>query len=93
MRLLRLVVRRLVTKEDRTLNMQLRDKRNEHVLSNANWAVSVDRCPPVQASWFEICHPTNEECEAESNPLHLNWVLIDDTKGNHRAQMLWVVDR
>ena len=48
---------------------------------------------PVQGSWFEICHPTNEECEAESNPLHLNWVLIDDTKGNHRAQMLWVVDR
>ena len=47
----------------------------------------------VQGSWFESCHPPiNEECEAESNPLHMNWVLVDDTRGNHRAQMLWVVD-
>jgi hypothetical protein len=47
----------------------------------------------VQGGWFEIYRPINEECEAESNPLHVNWVVIDDTKGNHRAQMLWVVDR
>jgi hypothetical protein len=31
--------------------------------------------------------------EAEVNPLHMNWVLVDDTKGNPRPQMRWVVDR
>jgi len=25
--------------------------------------------------------------------LEMNWVLVDDTKGNHRAQMQWVVER
>jgi hypothetical protein len=43
MRLLGLVVRRSVKKENGILNMQFRDKRNDHVLSNANWAVIVDR--------------------------------------------------
>ena len=25
-------------------------------------------------------------------PLHMNWVLVDDKKGNPRAQMRWVVE-
>jgi hypothetical protein len=41
-----------------------------------------------QGACCEICPPVHE-----LNPLHMNWVLVDDTKGNHRAQMRWVVDR
>jgi len=37
--------------------------------------------------------PVHEKCEAECNSLQMNWVLVDDTKGNPRAQMRWVVDR
>lgn len=48
----------------------------------------------VQGGCSEICSPVHEEYEAEFNPLHMNWVfLVDDTEGNHRAQMRWVVDR
>jgi len=47
----------------------------------------------VQGCCSEISPPVQENYEAESNPLHMNWVLVDDTKGNHRAQMRWVVDR
>ena len=47
----------------------------------------------VQGCCSEISPPVHEKYEAESNPLHMNWVLVDDTKGNHRAQMRWVVDR
>lgn len=46
----------------------------------------------VQGSGFEISPPVHEKYEAESNPIHMNWVLVDDTKGNHRVQMLWVVE-
>jgi hypothetical protein len=74
-------------KEDRILNMQFRDKRNDHVLSNANRQSLLTGASLVQGGWFEIYRPINEAYEAESNPLHVNWVLIDDTKGNHRAQM------
>jgi hypothetical protein len=41
----------------------------------------------------EIYPPVHEKYQAEFSPLHMNWVLIDDTEGNHRAQMRWVVDR
>jgi len=41
----------------------------------------------------DICPPVHEKHEVESNSLHMNWVLVDETKGNHRAQMRWVVDR
>jgi hypothetical protein len=37
--------------------------------------------------------PVHETCEAEFNPPHINWILVDDTKGNPRTQMRWVVDR
>ena len=48
----------------------------------------------VQSDFCEICGPVHEKYQAEFNPLHLNWVfLVDDTEGNHRAQMRWVVDR
>lgn len=47
----------------------------------------------VQGACCEIHPPVHEKYEAEFNPLHMNWVLVDDTKGNHRAQMQWVVDR
>jgi hypothetical protein len=29
--------------------------------------------------------------EADFNPLHMNSVLVDDTKGNPRVQMRWAV--
>jgi len=45
---------------------------------------------PASAS---LVPPVHEKYEAESNPLHMKWVLIDDTKGNPRAQMRWVVNR
>ena len=47
----------------------------------------------VQGACCDICPPVHEKYEAEFNPLHMNWVLVDDTKGNPRAQMRWVVDR
>jgi len=40
----------------------------------------------------EVFPSVHEKHEAKSNPLHMNWVLVDDTKGNHQAQMRWVVD-
>jgi hypothetical protein len=46
----------------------------------------------VQGGCCEICPPVHEKYEAQSNPLHMNWVPIADTKGNHRSQMKWVVD-
>jgi hypothetical protein len=49
------------------------------------------RASLVQGACCDICPP--EKYEAEFNPLHMNWVLFDDTKGNSRAQMRWVVDR
>jgi hypothetical protein len=49
--------------------------------------------PLVQRARCDICPPVHEKYEAEFDSLHMNWVLVDDTKGNHRAQMRWVVDR
>jgi hypothetical protein len=46
----------------------------------------------VQAAYRDICPPDHDKYEAEFNPLHMNWVLVDDTKANSRAQMQWVVD-
>ena len=40
-----------------------------------------------------ICSPVHKKYEAEFNPPHMNWILVNDTKGNHRVQMRWVVDR
>ncbi len=47
----------------------------------------------VQGTCCDICPPVHEKYEAEFNPLHMNWVLVDDTKGNSLAQMRWVADR
>ena len=47
----------------------------------------------VQGACCDICAPVHEKYEPGLNPLHMNWVLVDDTKGNPRAQMRWVVDR
>ncbi len=47
----------------------------------------------VQVFCCEICSRVHEKYEAEFNPLHMNWVLVDDTKGSPRAQMRWVADR
>lgn len=45
----------------------------------------------VQGGCSEISPPPVHK--AEFNHLHLNWVVVDDTKGNHRTQMRWVVDQ
>lgn len=42
---------------------------------------------PVQTSG--IGSPVHKENEPE---LHLNWDLVDDTRGNHRVQMRWTVE-
>jgi hypothetical protein len=47
----------------------------------------------IQGGCSEICSPVHEEYEAEFNPLHMKWVLVDDANGNYRAQMQWVGDR
>jgi len=47
----------------------------------------------IQGACSEICSPFHEEYEAEFNPLHMKWVLVDDANGNYRAQMQWVGDR
>jgi hypothetical protein len=46
----------------------------------------------VQGACCDICSPIHGKYDAELNPLHMNWVLIDDTKGNPRAQLRWVVE-
>jgi hypothetical protein len=47
----------------------------------------------VHSGCSDICSSVHQRYEAEFNPLHMNWVLVDETKGNCRAQMRWVVDR
>jgi len=47
----------------------------------------------MQGGCSEISPRVNEKYETEFSPLRMNWVLVDDTKGNSRAQMRWVVDR
>jgi len=46
----------------------------------------------VQGACCDICPPVHEKYEVEFNPLHMDWVLVDDTKGNPRAQMRWMVE-
>jgi hypothetical protein len=48
---------------------------------------------PTGGGCSEICSPAHEEYEAEFHPLHMNWVLVDDTKGDRWAQVQWLVDR
>ena len=59
--------------------------------------LTVQRVPTgvvlVQGGCSEICSPVHKEYEAEFNPLHMNSVLVDDTKGNRRAQVQWLVYR
>jgi len=46
-----------------------------------------------QGACCDIGPSVHEKYEAEFNPVHMNWVLVDDIKGNPQAQMRWVVDR
>ena len=47
----------------------------------------------LQGGCCDIHPPIQEEYVTEFNHVHMNWVLVDDTKGNLRAQVRWVVDR
>ena len=47
----------------------------------------------VEGACSDIYSPVHEKDEVEFHSLHMNWLLVNDTKGNHRAQMRWVVDR
>ncbi|MGA2877195.1 MAG: hypothetical protein ABSE82_16890 [Nitrososphaerales archaeon] len=47
----------------------------------------------VQGAYRDICSPVHEKDEAKLNPLHMNWILVYDTKANPQTQMRWVVDR
>jgi hypothetical protein len=46
-----------------------------------------------QGACCDICPSVHEEYEPEFNALHMKWALVNDTKGNPRAQLRWVVDR
>jgi hypothetical protein len=46
----------------------------------------------VPGTCCDICPPVHEKYEAEFNPLHMNWMLVNDTRNNPRAQMRWVVE-
>jgi len=46
----------------------------------------------AQGACCDIRPLIHDNYEAEFNSLHMNWILVDDTKGNPRAQMRWVVE-
>ena len=46
----------------------------------------------MQNACCDICPPVHEKSEPEFNSLHMNWGLVDETKGNSQAQMRWVVE-
>lgn len=48
---------------------------------------------PVQGAHCDIRPSVHEGYETEFIPLHMNWVLVNDTKENPRTQMRWAVDR
>ncbi len=47
----------------------------------------------VQGACCDTYPPIHEEYVTEFNHVCMNWVLVDDTKGNLRAQVRWEVDR
>jgi hypothetical protein len=47
----------------------------------------------AQDACCDICPPVHEKYEAEFSPLHMSWVLVDDTKGNPRAHGRFMGDR
>jgi hypothetical protein len=53
--------------------------------------MSLNCTAACKASWRRLGR--SYQYEADFNPLHMNWALVDDTKGNPRLQMRWVVDR
>jgi len=59
--------------------------------------LSVEAAPTsaslAQGAYCDFYLPVHEKYEADFSPLHMNWVLVDDTKANPRARMRWVVDR
>jgi len=46
----------------------------------------------LQGACCDICPRVQEKFEVQFNPLHMNWVLVDDTKGNPHAQLRWEVE-
>ena len=48
------------------------------------------RASLMQGACCDICPPVHEKFAAEFNPLHMNWVLVNDSRGNPHAQMRWV---
>ena len=50
---------------------------------------------PTSASLVQgaCCEHLPSSSGPNLNPLHMNWVLVDDTKGNPRVQMRWVANR
>ena len=61
------------------------------MLSNAKCAGSTDQRLTLQGAYRDIRPPVHEKYEIEFNPLHMNWVLVNEAKANRRAQMRWVV--
>lgn len=46
----------------------------------------------VQGACCDIWPLVHEKYEAECNPLHMDWGLVDNTKGNPQAEMPWMVE-
>ena len=46
----------------------------------------------VQGACCDVWPPVHEKYDAEFNPVHTTWVLVDDTKGKLRAQVRWVLE-
>ena len=45
--------------------------------------------PLTQAASFESWRPVHETGAAKFHPVHMNWMVVTDTKGNRRLQMRW----
>jgi len=76
--------------------MKKRHTTLEPVRSQDQLLLTVQAAPTsaslVQGACCDICPPVHQKYKAELNPLQMNWVLGDDTKGNPRARMRWVVE-
>jgi hypothetical protein len=46
----------------------------------------------VQGSCCDVYSAVHEKYEVKFNPVHMTWVLIDDTNGKLRAQARWVLE-
>ena len=54
--------------------------------------VAVRAKPLTQVASYEVCRPVHDTVEREFHPVHMNWVVVTDMKGNRRLQISWRVN-